>query len=77
MAPEVKTTKNNKLPKLSENCFELVGKGGWPLIFIWIRNSLDHETNQHFMQALSTRKENKDRVQIKGIFNNKTTGNCA
>jgi hypothetical protein len=29
------------------------------------------------MQALSTRKENKDQVQIKGIFNKKTTGNYA
>jgi hypothetical protein len=28
---EVKTAKNSKLPKLKpENCFELVGKGGWP-----------------------------------------------
>jgi hypothetical protein len=36
-----------------------------------------HETNQHFMQAFPTRKANKDQVQIKGIFNNKTTGNCA
>jgi hypothetical protein len=36
MAPEVKTTKNSKLPKMSENCFELVGKGGWPPISIWI-----------------------------------------
>jgi hypothetical protein len=36
MAPEVKTAKNSKLPKLSENCFELVGKGGWPSISIWI-----------------------------------------
>jgi hypothetical protein len=36
MAPEVKTAKNSKLPKLSENCFELVGKGGWPPISIWI-----------------------------------------
>jgi hypothetical protein len=35
------------------------------------------KTNQHFMQALPTRKANKDQVQIKGIFNNKTTGNCA
>jgi hypothetical protein len=25
-----------KLPKMSENCFELVGKGGWPPISIWI-----------------------------------------
>jgi hypothetical protein len=28
--PEVKTAKNSKLPKLPENCFEPVGKGGWP-----------------------------------------------
>jgi hypothetical protein len=33
MAPEVKTAKNSKLP---ENCFEPVGKGGWPPISIWI-----------------------------------------
>jgi hypothetical protein len=36
MAPEVKTTKNSKLPKMLENCFEPVGKGGWPPISIWI-----------------------------------------
>jgi hypothetical protein len=33
---EVKTTKNSKLPKLLENCFEPVGKGGWPPISTWI-----------------------------------------
>jgi hypothetical protein len=36
MALEVKTAKNSKLPKMSENYFELVGKGGWPPISIWI-----------------------------------------
>jgi hypothetical protein len=36
MAPKVKTAKNSNLPKLRENYFELVGKGGWPLISIWI-----------------------------------------
>ena len=36
MAPEVKTAKNSKLPKLPENCFEPVGKGGWTPISIWI-----------------------------------------
>jgi hypothetical protein len=34
---KLKTTKNSKLPKLSENCFERVGKGGWPLISTWIK----------------------------------------
>jgi hypothetical protein len=31
-----KTAKNSKLPKLPENCFEPVGKGGWPPISTWI-----------------------------------------
>jgi hypothetical protein len=39
MALEVKTAKNSKLPKLLENCFEPVGKGGWPPISIWINTS--------------------------------------
>jgi hypothetical protein len=37
MAPKVKTAKNSKLPKLSKNCFEPVGKGGWPWISTWIK----------------------------------------
>jgi hypothetical protein len=31
-----KTAKNSKLPKSPENCFEPVGKGGWPPISTWI-----------------------------------------
>jgi hypothetical protein len=33
---KLKPTKNSKLPKLPENCFEPVGKGGWPPISTWI-----------------------------------------
>jgi hypothetical protein len=33
---KLKTTKNSKLPKLPENYFEPVGKGGWPPISTWI-----------------------------------------
>jgi hypothetical protein len=33
---KLKTAKNSKLPKMSENCFEIVGKGGWPPISTWI-----------------------------------------
>jgi hypothetical protein len=36
---KLKTAKNSRLPKLLENCFELVGKGGWPPISTWIRNA--------------------------------------
>ena len=34
---KLKTTKNSKLPKLPELCFEPVGKGDWPPISIWIK----------------------------------------
>jgi hypothetical protein len=37
MALKVKTSKNSKLPNLSENYFDPVGKGGWPPISIWIK----------------------------------------
>jgi hypothetical protein len=33
---KLKTAKNSKLPKSPENCFEQVGKGGWPSISTWI-----------------------------------------
>ena len=33
---KLKTAKNNKLPKLPENCFEPIRKGGWPPISTWI-----------------------------------------
>jgi hypothetical protein len=36
---KLKTAKNSKLPKLSENCFEPIGKGGWPPISTWITHS--------------------------------------
>jgi hypothetical protein len=37
---KLKPAKKGKLPKLPENCFELVGKGGWPRISIWIMRIL-------------------------------------
>jgi hypothetical protein len=33
---KLKPAKNSKLPKLPENYFEPVGKGGWPPISTWI-----------------------------------------
>jgi hypothetical protein len=38
---KLKTAKNSKLPKLPENCFEPVGKGGWPPISTWITTTVD------------------------------------
>ena len=33
---KLKPAKNSKLPKLAENYFEPIGKGGWPPISTWI-----------------------------------------
>jgi hypothetical protein len=55
MALELKTTKNSKLPKLSENCFEPVGKGGWPLRSIWISYYRDIPLLQAQVKRLATR----------------------
>jgi hypothetical protein len=45
----LKPAKNSKLPKLPENSFEPVGKGGWPPISTWIRYTLmnDNQTKSH------------------------------
>jgi hypothetical protein len=37
---KLKTAKNSKLPKLPKNCFEPIGKGGWPLISTWINQKI-------------------------------------
>jgi hypothetical protein len=37
---KLKPAKNSKLPKWPENCFEPFGKGGWPPISTWIKNSM-------------------------------------
>jgi hypothetical protein len=51
MAPEVKPAKNSKLPKLPENYFEPVGKGGWPPISTWIM-SLDEKKIETYIAIL-------------------------
>jgi hypothetical protein len=51
MAPEVKTAKNSKLPKLSENCFNPVGKGEWPPISIWINPPSLGINGLHFIEV--------------------------
>ena len=50
MALKVKTTKNSKLPKLPENFFEPVGKGGWPAISTWINHPSLGRNGLHFFE---------------------------
>jgi hypothetical protein len=55
MALEVKTAKNSKLSKLPENCFERIGKGGWPPISNWINPPSLGSNGIHFIESLEER----------------------
>jgi hypothetical protein len=57
MAPEVKTAKNSKLPKLPESCFEPVGKGGWPSISTWINPPSLGSNGLHCIECPGERKK--------------------
>jgi hypothetical protein len=49
---KLKPAKNSKLPKLPESRFEPFGKGGWPLISIWIIEDLTL-SKYYFTKTLS------------------------
>jgi hypothetical protein len=54
---KLKTTKNSKLPKLSENYFEPVGKGGWPPISTWINPPCLRSNGLHCIEFQGERKK--------------------
>ena len=54
---KLKTAKNSKLPKLPENCFEGVGKGGWPLISTWINPPSLEINGIHFIECPGEREK--------------------
>jgi hypothetical protein len=49
---KLKPAKNSKLPKLPENCFEPVGKGGWPPISTWIKSM--HSRSSYITYSVNT-----------------------
>jgi hypothetical protein len=54
---KLKLAKNNKLPKLPENCFEPVGKGGWPPISTWINPPSLGSNGIHCVEFLGEREK--------------------
>jgi hypothetical protein len=54
---KLKTAKNSKLPKLPENCFEPVGKGGWPPISTWINPPSLGRNGIHCVECSGERKK--------------------
>jgi hypothetical protein len=54
---KLKTAKNSKLPKLLENYFEPVGKGGWPPISTWINLPSLGRNGLHCVECLGEREK--------------------
>jgi hypothetical protein len=54
---KLKTAKNSKLPKFPENCFEPVGKGGWPPISTWINPPSLGRNGLHCVEFLGEREK--------------------
>jgi hypothetical protein len=52
---KLKPAKNSKLPKLPENSFEPVGKGGWPPISTWINPPSLGSNGLHCVEFLGER----------------------
>jgi hypothetical protein len=52
---KLKPAKNSKLPKLPENHFEPVGKGGWPPISTWINPPSLGRNGLHYVEFLRER----------------------
>jgi hypothetical protein len=54
---KLETDKNSKLLNLPENCFEPVGKGGWPSISTWINPPSLGSNGLHCVEYSSEREK--------------------
>jgi hypothetical protein len=75
--PEVKTAKNSKLPKLPENCFEPVGKGGWPPISTWINPPSLGRNGLHCVECPGERKKHLLNLNLGELLALLETSRCS
>jgi hypothetical protein len=70
---KLKPAKNSKLPKLPENSFEPVEKGGWPSISNWITDYGELECYEEAMQVDTKKKwEQGMKEEMDSLANNQT-----
>jgi hypothetical protein len=77
MAREVKTAKNSKLPKLPENCFELLGEDGWPPISTWINPPSLGRNGIHFFEHPGERKKHLLNLNLGELLSLLETSRCS
>jgi hypothetical protein len=77
MAPEVKTAKNTKLPKLPENFFEPVGEGGWPPISTWINPPSLGRNGIHCVECPGERKKRLLNLNLGELLALLETSHCS
>jgi hypothetical protein len=66
---KLKPAKNSKLPKLPENYFEPVGKGGWPPISTWIIATLLTQSESEYPSRLIHRFTLQHREPVHNLHN--------
>jgi hypothetical protein len=74
---KLKTAKNSKLPKLPENCFELVRQGGWPPIFTWINPPSLGSNGLHCVECSGERKKNLLNLKLGELLALLETSRCS
>jgi hypothetical protein len=74
---KVKTAKNSKLPKLPENCFEPVGKGGWPPISTWINPPSLGRNGIHCVECPGERKKHLLNLNLGELLALLETSRCS
>jgi hypothetical protein len=74
---KLKTDKNSKLPKLLENCFEPVGKGGWPPISTWIDPPSLGSNGLHCVECPAEREKHLLNLNLGELLASLETSRCS
>jgi hypothetical protein len=74
---KLKTTKNSKLSKLPEKCFEPVGKGGWPPISTWINPPSLGRNGLHYVEFLGESEKHLLNLHLSELLALLETSHCS
>jgi hypothetical protein len=74
---KLKTAKNSKFPKLPQNNFEPVGKGGWPLISTWINTPSLGINSLHCIEFLGEREKHLLNLHLGELLALLETSRCS
>ena len=77
MSRKLKPAKNSKLPKLPENSFEPVEKGGWPPISTWINPPSLGSNGLHWIEFPGEREKHLLNLHLRELLALLDTSHCS